>query len=379
MRTLRLMALGILLMAGASVARAQQNVTLAQAKQAALDSLTSPSTLNQFMAGLEGAIKDTGVYKFIHDLDLNFKTFQANNQPPGLGFSYQYMNQWTKSEVKPTFQLNQSFNINLDGNVAFKKVYNPTNFLDSKASYSATLFWGGIPHKNSRADANSLRAWRASRDSAGKTGNEQQYDAYQKKIDQLTHKTDLFVLDFNGAPAFESNQDFSSTQLAPGLQLSATAQFYEGSPLRWLNLPDYPFALLRFLLNNDHNFDIKGTGVPTVQFSVDYVVPTNDSVRKAVTGALNPFTRLRFEASFKTEAANVGGQTIWFSADYRWHHQLSPSQVLINAHIATFNYFSCNLSASNGFFVGYSAGALPFDIKSTVVYSIGFSYNLGGW
>jgi len=353
-----------------------------QVKQQLLDSLTSPTVLNDVMARYMAALekKDTSAYNFIRNLNLKFKTFQADALPPGLGFSYQYDNSWTKNKIGKSSDASQSFNINLDGNVAFKKVYNPANFLESKFVYNGTFFWGGFANKNTPAQAKQLRQIFRDYTDALQSKNTAKQDSLLNQANALTHVTNQYYIGINGSASFESNQDFSKTQFVPSLLINLGASSFSNySSLRWFNLPDYPLALIRWLTNTDKNFSVSGVSIPAVLLGLDYVVPTQDSQRQLVTGALNPFTRARIEASFKTEAANVAGHVFWFSADYRWYQQLGASQALINAHMDHFNYFTCNLASSNGFFVSYSTGQLPFDQKSANVYGIGFNYNLGNW
>ena len=353
-----------------------------EVKKQALDSLTSPDLLNSAEANYMAALqkKDTSIYNFVRDLNLKFKTFQSNSLPPGLGFSYQYDNSWTKNSIRTAHDFSQSFDLDLDGNVAFKKVDNPMNFLESKFVYNSTFFWGGLAKKNTKTQADQLRQLKLDRSDAISTGNLDKARVLEEKARKLTHITDQYYVGINGSASYESNQDFSKTQFVPSMLINAGASSFDnGSTLSWFNLPDYPFALLRYLTNTDEQFLISGVAIPSLLFGLDYVIPTADTLRQSVSGALNPYTRIRFETSFKTEAARAGGQVFWFSADYRWYHELNASQALINAHINHFNFFTCALSATNGFFVSYSAGQLPFDQKNSSVYSFGFNYNLGNW
>ncbi len=354
--------------------------TFEKAKNQVLDSLTSPrflnSTLAQFMAALKK--NDTSAYNFARDLNLNFKTFQANGQPPGLGFSYKYDNSWTKNSKLNDFS--QSFNLDLNGNVAFKKIYNPSNFLESKFLYNGTFFWGGLAKKNTPEQAKQLIQIIRNYNIALANHDTAQIRSLKKQADQMTAVTDQFYIGINGAVSYESNQDFSKTQFVPGALINFGATSYsDQTALHWFNIPDYPFALIRWLTNTTSGFSPTGVSIPSALIGLDYVLPGQDSLRKAVMGTLNPYTRIRFEASFKTEAARVGSQTFWFSADYRWYHQLGASQALVAANIDHFNYFNCNLSSNNGFFVSYSYGQLPFDLKKSAVYNLGFTYNLGSW
>ena len=371
----------LLLMCGPVMLLAQIK-SFEQVKQHVLDSLTSPNFLNETMAKYMAVLetKDTTKAHFIRDLNLKFKTFQAGGQPPGLGFGYEYHNSWVKNHTDTSkhYHYSRSVNLNLDGNVAFKKVYNPANFLESKFAYSGAYFYGGFSKKNTRAQADSLRAIKLAYSAAIHARDTSKMRSLKAWADELTRVTDQYYISWKGSAAFESNQDFSKTQFAPGALINVGLNgFSKYSPLRWFNLPDYPFALIRALTNTTNGIELSGVSFPSALFGLDYVVPTNDSLRKAVTGKLDPFTRLRFEAAFKTLAASVGGQSYWVSADYRWYQQLNASTALTSTHLDRSEYFVCALTASNGFFVSYSYGQLPFDKKKEAVYGLGFKYDLG--
>jgi hypothetical protein len=59
-------------------------------------------------------------------------------------------------------------------------------------------------------------------------------------------------------------------------------------------------------------------------------------LRKAVTGALNPYNQLHFEASFKTVAARVKNNAIYFTAGYRWYRELGATFEEINSTVYEF-------------------------------------------
>jgi len=371
----------ILGMIGPLFLQAQSLPTLKQVKDSLLQKVAgNPDLLNDAMGKYLLSLKanDERAYTFIRDLNLNFKTFQAENQTPGLGFSYKYDNSWSKINAAGT--KSQSWNINLAGNVAFKKIYNPSNFLESKGQYNGTFFWGGFSRKNTKAESDRLFQDFTDLSAANRAHDAAKAEAIRKDADFLTRMTDQYYLGVNGSASFESNQDFSKHQFVPSLLINAGAKAWDKEEaLQWFNFPDYPFAFLRMLTGTSKNFELAGASFPSVLGGLDYVIPGQDSLRKAVSGKLDPYTRLRFEAAFKTEVAAIGKQVIWFSADYRWFHQLGAGQALVNAHIDEFNYFTCNLASNNGFFVNYSSGKLPFDVKSSSVYGVGFRYDLGNW
>ncbi|HTH83424.1 MAG TPA: hypothetical protein VL490_10845 [Mucilaginibacter sp.] len=342
------------------------------------DYAQNPAVLNNAAAKLLSVIKDTAVVDFVRDLNINFKTFQADNQPASLGFTYKYENSWTWGSKKHDFT--NSLSVDMTGNVAFKKIYNPANFLQSKIGYSGNFFWGGVVNRNTDEEAKELLQANRDKINALRNHDQAKADAAQAKMDQLYNISDQFFISLNASPAYESNQDFSKQQFAPGaFAVFGVNGYSKKSNVGWYNLPDYPFALIRLLTGTDSKLHPSGATVPTLAFGLDYVVPTQDSLRNAVAGQLNPFSRVRFEAAFKTTAARVDDQVIYFTADYRWYQELNASAAIKAAGIAKSNYFVAALEASNGFFASYATGHLPFDQKSTQVYALGFKYNLGNW
>ncbi|MGN6397719.1 MAG: hypothetical protein ACTHMI_19255 [Mucilaginibacter sp.] len=352
-------------------------------KQAAYNFIFSnPDLLNDAFAKYVGALKTANgkTYDFMRDLNIKFKTFQADNQSPALGFEYKYENSWSKVSHTPKHSFNQSYNLNFNGNVAFKKVYNPADFLESKAFYNGTFIWGGIAKKNTPEQKRKLDTINRLIETALAASDFERVKALYEQSDELTKITDQYLLGVSLNASYESNQDFSKRQFVPGVLINAGAKAWDkNEALRYFNLPDYPFALIRMLTGTDSDFNLSGASFPSALFGLDYVTPEQDSLRKAVTGALDPFFRLRFEAAFKTKAAAVGKQIIYFSADYRWYKELNASDAIKNAQIDHFNYFVATLESNNGFFVNYTTGKLPFDKKSSNVYGIGFHYDLGNW
>lgn len=352
-------------------------------KQAAYNYIFSnPDLLNDEFAKYVGALKTAHgkTYDFIRDLNIKFKTFQADNQSPALGFEYKYDNSWSKVSHTPTHSFNQSYNLSFNGNVAFKKVYNPADFLESKAFYNGTFIWGGMAKKSTPQQKQKLDSINRQIETALAASDFQKVKSLYEQSDELTKITDQYLIGVSANASYESNQDFSKRQFVPGFLVNVGAKAWDKSEaLQYFNLPDYPFALIRMLTGTDTDFNLSGASFPSALFGLDYVTPEQDSLRQAVTGALDPFFRLRFEAAFKTKAAAVGKQIIYFSADYRWYKQLGASAAIKNAQIDHFNYFVATLESNNGFFVNYTTGKLPFDKRSNNVYGIGFHYDLGNW
>jgi hypothetical protein len=331
----------------------------------------------QFINSLKG--NPNKLYTFMRNMNIKFKTFQVNNQSPALGFEYKYNNSWTKNKQLPTKSVAQSFNINLSGNVAFKKADNPTNLMETGFLYNGTSIWGGVTKRNDTATAKRLIQI-AGLIARNTIPNNPAIEKLYEEQNQLVKITNQYYLGLNVKASYENTQDFSKRQFVPGLLVNSGAKAWDKSEaLQYFNLPDYPFALLRLITGTDDSFRLSGASFPSALMGVDYVIPNQDSLRQAVTGGLNPFSRFRFEASFKTKAARVANKAIYFSADFRWYRELFATSAELGAGIASQTYFVATLESNNGFFVSYTAGRLPFDKKDNNVYGLGFHYNFGNW
>ncbi len=351
-------------------------------KKSAVNAIFSnPQLYNDAFALFANSLKSkpNTLYTFMRDMNIKFKTFQVDNQSPALGFQYQYNNSWTKNKLTPTKSIVQSYNINLSGNIAFKKAANPTNLMETGFIYNGTFIWGGIAKKNDTATAK--RLIQISRLIAQNTipNNPAVAKLYEEQ-NQLVKITNQYYLGLNVQANYENTQDFSKKQFVPGLLINAGAKAWDKTEaLQYFNLPDYPFALLRLITGTDNEFRLSGASFPSALAGIDYVIPQQDSLRQAVTGGLDPFSRFRFEASFKTKAAQVFNKPIYFSCDFRWYRELFATSAELSAGLASQAYFLATLESNNGFFVSYSAGRLPFDKKDANVYGLGFHYNFGNW
>ena len=220
-------------------------------RKSAINSIFSnPDLYNDAFAKYVNSIsgKPNSLYTFIRDLNIKFKTFQTDEQSSALGFQYNYANSWAKNKQLPNGSKVQSFNINLDGNVAFKKAYNPNNLLESAFLYNGTFIWGGVSQKNDTATVRKLQAINK-QISQNRIPNNPQVKLLYEEAAKLTRITDQYYLGINVNTSYETNQDFSKRQFVPGFLVNAGAKAWNKSEaLQYFNLPDYPFAVLRLMI-----------------------------------------------------------------------------------------------------------------------------------
>lgn len=337
-----------------------------------------PDLLNDLFARNLEALKqkDARQYQFIRDLNIRFKSFQTDTLPVSLGFEYKYENNWVKNRQKAQALFIQTYSLSFNGNVAFKKINNPNNFLESSFSYDGSFLFGGKAAPID--DATSDLIQQIEDTILERRSRREPYLHLYRQVNNLITVSDQFYLGLKGKLGFESTQDFSKKQWAPGLLLGLGAKGWNRQEaLRYLNVLDYPFAVIRYLTRTDQDFTIYGSTFPSFLFGLDYVMPTQDDERQELLGSLDPFTRLRFEAGFKTRVAQVGNEAIHFSANYRWYKELNAGAAIREADLQRFSFFVAAIESSSGLFVSYTTGKLPFDRRNDQIYAIGFKYDLG--
>lgn len=337
-----------------------------------------PELLNDvFFKSLEVLEKKSSIpYKFIRELNIKPKAFQADSFPVSLGFEYKYANNWTKNKKTGKSLFLQNYNLSFNGDVAFKKKQNPNSFLESSFSYDGAFLWGGHPMKIDDATSDKIQEIEDSI-LERRQRKEPYMDLYQK-VNSLITVSDQFYLGIKGKFAFESNQDFTKRQFAPGVLVGLGAKGWnKNEALRYLNIFDYPFAAIRFLTGTDATFNVYGATFPSVLFGLDYVIPDNDTVRKKLIGNKDPFIRLRLEVGFKTRVARIGKEVIHFSSNFRWYQELNSNNAIKINKLDKSTFFVASLESYTGLFISYTSGKLPFDRKNDQVYALGFRYDLG--
>lgn len=339
--------------------------------------IDSPDLYNDVWKILvDNAIKSDSVkWKYLDDLNLKFKTFQTeDNSNTTLGLSYDFSFDWANFKDTNDRRMSQTFGLDAKGNIAFDKSLNPNDFLESNVNYNLTWFFGGVI-KNS--DSQIFNELNIIEDKLVNYDDPSSPEALKlwNEFGQKLKLSNQYYFSVEPKFGFESNQDFSKTQFAPGLKLNLGAKAWSNtSTLSKLNIFDYPFALIRVITKVDKKFTPYGATIPTIQFGLDYVLPQNDTIRETLVGNLNPFLRTKIEASFRTYVSKIKNQKIFFNANFRFYQELSAEEVVKNANLASNTYFVMALQSSSGFYVSYANGSLPFDAKDDKVYSIGFNY-----
>jgi hypothetical protein len=338
-----------------------------------------------------GLIKDTTLYNmiwndlinssalkkwhFLKDINVQFKTFQgADSNSTSLGLSYSFNYSYGKSTQKMNVKQFQDFGLTASGNVAYKKAANPANLLETNIHYDYLHYKGGTLKTKDGAFFTEENRLEDSLTNIDDMNSKEAIQLWKQFGEGLVFSNEYFY-GLSPSFGFETNQDFSRVQATPGVLLTLGAKAWnDQNPLAKCNIFDYPFALLRLLFGTDKAFTPYGSVIPTIQFGFNYIKPTNDTIREKVQGNLNAYPRFKFETGFKSLVSTIDKQNVYFDCDFRFYQEIDPSAAIKKAKLDQQTYFVMALETASGFYVSYSTGQLPFDVKSDQVYSLGFNY-----
>lgn len=339
---------------------------------------TDPENWNYLLELLENKItaNDSIYGKWLNDLNLEFKTFQnQDSTKSSLGFSYGLNLERARIVQKRNLKKGKSISFETKGNVAFNKLVNPNNFLNSKLSLNIFYTGGGITIKETNNDLSyyaNLRRKLATYPSSDEILKSPEWEEINKKF--ILKNSWVVKYDLNAG--LESNQEFTKTQNTLGIRLGTSLKSWDKHNIASkLNIIDYPFELIRKITNYDGNIH-PGITIPSLLIGFDYVNPINDTIRKNIEGELKPFPRVNLEIGFRTVITEVSKQTLYFNSSFKYFQEINASTNIRSNNYDEFSYFTASLTTSSGLYVSYSNGKLPFDRQNDAVYELGFKYKI---
>ena len=358
-----------------------------EAKQALLDSLNDPDTLNQALDALKDPAFGSGgkgLGGILSALNVRFKAFDTKGSAGGtaLGLTYAYDKAMMAHELDAStgHPLSLSFNVHAKGDIAFDAKKNPNDFLDTGASFDLFGSKGGF-EPVADGEAWAARAQELIVASAKFTGTAEQLDRspewreFLRLVQQRLSTQSVWRA--SGNFSLESNQDFTSRQMAYGLQLGGVIRAWnEDAAWAQFNVLDWPFAALRYLSGAEPAFHPSGRALPLVLVGIDQVNPEKNEARLAVDPDKSSYGRARAEVSFKTRVARLNGKDLWFVANYRGYSEFGASAAIRAAHLDRFDYVALGLEFENGLGVTYSTGKLPLDQAANRVFDVGYRLKL---
>jgi hypothetical protein len=338
--------------------------------------LEDPDTINKALQNL--LTEDNPLRKFIDAANIKFKAFDSDK--PGteksLGFSYDLRRDISRYHISNEIATNDGLTLNLSakGNVAFDKAANPRDFLDSKIAFLGFFSRGGAIRTTPQVQEklNELE------DAAAESQTREDFLRNPATVEAArvirANMTTQYYCELAADGGIESDQSFSQKQYTYGGHLGFDIKGWNpDSPWARFNIFDYPFAATRLLLQNDTAWSPRGSALPTVIVGVDQVTPTGNDPR-AMVGDESDFPRFKLEAGYRTMAGHINGEAAFFEANVRYYQELGASAAVKAASLDHATVFTAVLLLPKGMYVSYSVGRLPFDVKDSQVYEIGFHY-----
>jgi len=289
-------------------------------------------------------------------LGLEFKMLDSKQGDNVLGlaylFDYNLLQQDRREQGNWSTRTKLAFTAS--GTVTNDSNNNPRNFLDTKFNYSKA-YTTQIPVQSmvfatKLTDAASEAAIACTGTDAAKT--DACIKAKQKAFALLDSTSD-FLRAFQRYEAgldagVESDQTFNISQ-------SKFGAFINGQYENW-----------------GTNTLIGRLGItPSFRFAIDKVDPNSETPR-ALAGDNSTFYRYSTEISLWMPAGTYLGKKLVFTLNYRNYSEISPSAVVENAGLASYNLTTISISMPTGLFASYSSGDLPLDQISDDVIELGW-------
>ena len=331
--------------------------------------LEDPETLNKV---LDTYLRSDYGWKVLKELHLQFKTFHADSAT-ALGFGYSFQKDISKRYFTENTvdRIGQSISVSATGNVAFRRMINPQDFLNADVSVHIFGSHGGVVKVTDEVkdklnaledelvlieDQETLNAspvWK------------EFFGIVQKNMTTQTY------WDIAAVGALESDQSFRTKQYVYGLDAGLDVKAWNrNTVLASVNVFDWPFAAIRWLSGYDNEFIPRGSTIPTLLLGIKQVAPVSGDPRSLVGDGSN-YGRLNVEVSFKTPI----GSDANFAANFRYFKELGASQGVKAANLDEQVFFTSALTLSNGLFASYSTGRLPFDARDDQIYELGFQFS----
>ncbi len=330
--------------------------------------------------------KDNSLSGFVHDLHLEPKLLSVKGSGDDmiLGLNYSYdramTNRVLNERSRDPFVI--SLSLKAKGSVAATASKNPNNFLESGVSFSLFQARGGVePMVAITPDFIKATTDLAKTATAIKNGspNFRQDPRYLAAVKHFAgHVIPQALWYVAGDSTLESDQEFKQKQWTYGLRVALSVRDWRSeSWVSWLNLPDYPFALLRGLTNSSEPaFKPSGHSFPSLIGGIDLVDPKDNKDRLAVDPDKSRYQRLRGEIAFKTKVAKLADMDLWLQVSYRTFSEKGSSTAIKAANLDKFEYFTARLDLGEKFFVTYARGKLPLDRIKDQVYELGYKFSL---
>ncbi|HEX6882248.1 MAG TPA: hypothetical protein VF530_02645 [Planctomycetota bacterium] len=334
---------------------------------------------------------DGRLARLLEDLDLDLRLFESaedDDLAPGFGLDLAKTLRPSRGDAEPALDLR------IEGLVAAEREQNP----DDSLSSALRLRWSGArtlgpPERGRAAVAEALElpevaalraldperferlAARFDPAATGALASDPDFVALaERHVESLAPRlAPELAWSLELASALESNQDFSSRQVALGGAFAARLVGLDpDSALSRANLFDLPAAVLRWLTGTDERFGLTGQALPGVVAGLDVVDAARDEVRGALTDD-ESFLRARLELALASHAFTLDERPVELGLRWRFFQELDAPSEVRRAGGDDTSHLELRLAFPRGWFLAWTAGELPLDPSYDSTVTLGYA------
>ena len=288
-------------------------------------------------------------------IGLKFKSLDVEDGDNVLAVTFEYAHSINKKRIESKNGWNRSIatDFKATGTLTQDAAKNPHNFIEAKFTLNGNWFTDIPEHGEEFAKALSDLSLAAAQCGGGVTElTPENCKANEKGLNYLA-STSEFLNSYQNYQlgvdlGYEADQEFKATQTK--VSAFVFAQYEDWGDNSWLG------AL---------------SVTPAVRLGVDTIDPNNKTPR-ALAGDNTSYYRFSGEVSLWAPLTEISGTPIVFTFNYRYYKELSPSEIVKNGNLDSYQFKTYSLSGTNGLFVSYSSGRLPFDRQTNNVVELGW-------
>ena len=287
----------------------------------------------------------------------------------GLGFHYKIdYSLATPTEAKLTDEASfqsfhkTTFDFKAEGNVAFNRDINPTDFLKTGFDWTYAYQY----------------ATAVSQGAPGSGCIPTDISTVKKCVEeaQRSKSGDALALFASATGSLESNQSFTKRNGTFGAQVTTVYRPAPGSLINELNPLDWPFRLTRAATKHETGMRPSPDAFPKVRLALERIKPTKDDDRKAILGGVQDYNRVNVEVAATTPVAMVQGRQVKFEWSWRYFKEMNADTRIKDAGLDRYRYTASTLLHDSGWQITYASGRLPLDRQNDKVWELGYRVKL---
>lgn len=280
----------------------------------------------------------------------------------GIGFSYKLdktiATPVARQELSPQSFHTLNVDFKAEGNVAFNRDINPSDFLKTGLDANYVYSYSGVVQQGGPG-------------SGCDPTNPDTVKACEEEAKRST-TGDAVALFAGLIASLESDQKFEKRNETFGAHLTTVYRPAPGSFVNQANPLDWLFRLTRGFTSHPLGFAPSPDAFPKLRLAVERVKPSKDKDREAILGNTEDYNRANMEIAMSTPAGKVQGKAVKFEWSWRYFKEMSAQPAIEAAGLDQYRYSAASLSLDSGWQITYSTGKLPLGREKDAVWELGY-------